>query len=41
MMPVPFDIEAIFTKYKDRVYRLALTVTRNEKDAEDVMQTPS
>lgn len=31
-------IEEIFTKYKDKVYRLALSITRNEKDAEDIMQ---
>lgn len=37
-MPVTPDIDSIFKKYKDKVYRLALSIARNEKDAEDIMQ---
>lgn len=33
-----FNIGEIFSEYKNKVYRLALSITRNEKDAEDVMQ---
>lgn len=33
-----FNIETIFTEYKNKVYRLALSISRNEKDAEDIMQ---
>lgn len=32
------NIETIFNKYKNRVYRLALSITRNERDAEDITQ---
>jgi RNA polymerase sigma-70 factor (ECF subfamily) len=32
------NIEAIFKKYKDKVYRLALSIARNEKDAQDITQ---
>jgi len=31
-------IEDIFDKYRNRVYRLGLSITRNQKDAEDVLQ---
>ncbi|MDD4938955.1 MAG: sigma-70 family RNA polymerase sigma factor [Candidatus Omnitrophica bacterium] len=37
-MTSPFDIGEIFNAYNNKVYRLALSITRNEKDAEDVMQ---
>lgn len=33
------DIEALFELYKDDVYRLALSFTRNPQEAEDVCQT--
>ena len=33
------DIETIFQRYKDDVYRLALSYTRNPQEAEDVCQT--
>ena len=33
------DIEPIFQQYKDDVYRLALSYTRNISEAEDVCQT--
>jgi len=33
-----FNIGEIFNEYKNKVYRLALSITRNEKDAEDTMQ---
>lgn len=32
------NVEEIFKKYKDKVYRLAISIVRNEKDAEDIMQ---
>lgn len=32
------DIEGIFKKYKDKIYRLALSISHNEKDAEDILQ---
>ena len=32
------DTASIFRQHRDKVYRLALTITRNEKDAEDVLQ---
>ncbi|MDD5155689.1 MAG: sigma-70 family RNA polymerase sigma factor [Candidatus Omnitrophica bacterium] len=32
------DVEKIFEKYKNNIYRLALSILRNEKDAEDVLQ---
>lgn len=31
-------IAEIFEKYKNRMYRLALSIARNEKDAEDIVQ---
>lgn len=34
----PFNIGEIFNAYNNKVYRLALSITRNEKDAEDVTQ---
>lgn len=37
-MPTTFDVDSIFKKYKDKVYRLALSISRNEKDAEDITQ---
>lgn len=33
------DIEALFQKYKNDVYRLALSYTRSTQEAEDVCQT--
>lgn len=33
------DIETLFQKHKDDVYRLALSYTRNLQEAEDVCQT--
>jgi len=38
IMPNPYNLESIFKKYKDKVYRLGLSITRNERDAEDVLQ---
>lgn len=32
------DIGWVFDRYKDRIYRLALGIARNEKDAEDITQ---
>ncbi len=32
------DISRIFEEYKDKIYRLAITMLKNEKDAEDVLQ---
>lgn len=32
------DIETIFRRYKDKVYRLAISIARNDSDAEDIMQ---
>lgn len=37
-MPAVFAIDKIFREYKDKVYRLALGISRNEKDAEDITQ---
>lgn len=37
-MALLIDTKEIFAKFKDRIYRLALSITRNERDAEDVMQ---
>ncbi|HTY45909.1 MAG TPA: sigma-70 family RNA polymerase sigma factor [Patescibacteria group bacterium] len=31
-------IETIFAQYKSRIFRLALSISRNEKDAEDISQ---
>lgn len=31
-------IEEIFNKYRNNIYRLALSIVRNEKDAEDILQ---
>lgn len=39
-MPSSPHIEKIFEKYKNKMYRLALSVSRNEKDAEDIIQIP-
>ena len=33
------DVEALFQKYKDDVYRLALSYTKSVQEAEDVCQT--
>lgn len=33
------DIESLFQQYKDDVYRLALSFTRNPQETEDVCQT--
>ncbi len=33
-----FNIGEIFNEYKNKVYRLTLSITRNEQDAEDTMQ---
>ncbi|MDO8489319.1 MAG: sigma-70 family RNA polymerase sigma factor [Candidatus Omnitrophota bacterium] len=33
-----FNIVEVFNEYKNKVYRLALSITRNQSDAEDVMQ---
>ena len=33
------NLEALFQRYKDDVYRLALSYTRNPQEAEDVCQT--
>lgn len=33
-----FNIGEIFSEYKNKVYRLALSISRNEKDAEDITQ---
>lgn len=33
-----FDIEDIFKRYKDRISRLAISIARNERDAEDIIQ---
>lgn len=33
------DVESLFLTYKDDVYRLALSYTRNVQEAEDVCQT--
>jgi RNA polymerase sigma-70 factor (ECF subfamily) len=32
------DTEEIFIKYKDKVYRLAISIVHNDKDAEDIVQ---
>lgn len=32
------DIEQIFTKYKDKVYRLAISIVHNDRDAQDILQ---
>ncbi len=37
-MPKHKSVEEIFKEYKDKVYRLAISIVRNEKDAEDIMQ---
>ena len=37
-MPASYKIETIFDKYKSKVYRLALSITRNPSDAEDITQ---
>lgn len=37
-MPDSSAVELIFDKFKDKVYRLAFSITRNPSDAEDVTQ---
>jgi len=39
-MPVQYkdNLETIFKKYKNKVYRLAISIVHNDNDAEDVMQ---
>jgi RNA polymerase sigma-70 factor (ECF subfamily) len=37
-MPATPDIGRLFSRYRDKVYWLALGVSRNEKDAEDITQ---
>lgn len=38
-MDAPLDVESLFKLYKDDVYRLAVSFTRNPQEAEDVCQT--
>src|SRR3989338_5473834 len=38
MLSAPSTVGSIFNKYKDRIYRLALSITRNPSDAEDAAQ---
>jgi len=39
MKPVPAQrIEEIFQQYKDKVYRLAISITHNDSDAQDILQ---
>lgn len=33
-----YGLEDTFKKYKNKVYGLALSITHNEKDAEDILQ---
>ncbi|MDD5595100.1 MAG: sigma-70 family RNA polymerase sigma factor [Candidatus Omnitrophica bacterium] len=33
-----FDIEEIFRQYNHKIYRLAISLSRNEKDAQDILQ---
>lgn len=37
-MPHELSVDSIFHKYKNKVYHLALSISKNEKDAEDIMQ---
>jgi RNA polymerase sigma-70 factor (ECF subfamily) len=37
-MPYVPSVETIFKNYKDKVYRLGLSISRNEGDAEDILQ---
>lgn len=37
-MSLERDLESIFTDYKDKVYRLAVSMAHNDKDAEDIVQ---
>ncbi len=37
-MNAPVSLIELFQQYKNKVYRLAVSITRNEKDAEDVTQ---
>jgi RNA polymerase sigma-70 factor (ECF subfamily) len=37
-MATPYDFEQIFKEYHNKIYRLALSITHNEKDAEDIVQ---
>lgn len=38
-MPEALEIEAIFKEYKDKIYRLALSIARNDQDAQDIVQS--
>ncbi|MBI4845098.1 MAG: sigma-70 family RNA polymerase sigma factor [Candidatus Omnitrophica bacterium] len=38
LMKKRYDFEELFNLYKNRIYRLGLSVSRNEKDAEDILQ---
>ncbi len=33
-----YSIKSIINEYRNRIYRLALSISRNEKDAEDILQ---
>ena len=35
---VAYELEDIFKKYKNKIYGLALSITHNENDAEDILQ---
>lgn len=37
-MARPYTIESLFANYHGKIYRLALSISRNEKDAEDILQ---
>ena len=37
-MSYQYSIEAIFQEYKNKIYRLALSIAGNPKDAEDILQ---
>jgi RNA polymerase sigma-70 factor (ECF subfamily) len=37
-MAESYAIEDIFNQYKNKIYRLALSISKNEKDAEDIVQ---
>ncbi len=37
-MSSKLDIKSIFQEYKDKIYHLAVSIARNEKDAEDILQ---
>lgn len=36
--PIIYPIDSIFAEYKGKVYHLALSILRNDKDAEDILQ---